>query len=101
MGEQNGTCFSMQDQDSYKENDNKRPFPSLKAAKPRVLIPVFPGTNCEYDTAKAFEKAGAKPEILVIKNLTAAHIEESVREAESSLQHSSEIQRLRMQFMKC
>ena len=66
---------------SYKENDNKRPFPSLKAAKPRVLIPVFPGTNCEYDTAKAFEKAGAKPEILVIKNLTAAHIEESVREA--------------------
>ena len=51
---------------------------SPKIAKPRVLIPVFPGTNCEYDTAKAFEKYGAKAEIFVIKNLSAADIEESV-----------------------
>ncbi len=43
-----------------------------------MLIPVFPGTNCEYDTAKAFEKYGAKAEIFVIKNLSAADIEESV-----------------------
>ena len=49
-----------------------------KFAKPRVLIPVFPGTNCEYDTARAFEKAGAEAEIFVIKNLTSAQIEESV-----------------------
>ena len=45
--------------------------------KPRVLIPVFPGTNCEYDTAKAFRDAGAEPEIFVIKNLSAAAIRES------------------------
>ncbi len=47
-------------------------------AAPRVLIPVFPGTNCEYDTAKAFEAAGAKAEIFVIKNLTKEAISESV-----------------------
>lgn len=51
---------------------------SPKIAKPRVLIPVFPGTNCEYDTAAAFERYGAKADIFVIRNLTAADIEESV-----------------------
>ena len=59
----------------------KRLAPSIKSAKPRVLIPVFPGTNCEYDTARAFERAGAQPEVLVIKNLSASAIEESVNEA--------------------
>ena len=49
-------------------------------AKPRVLIPVFPGTNCEYDSARAFEKAGAEADIFVIRNLTSAQIEESVAE---------------------
>ncbi len=52
--------------------------PAIKAAKPRVIIPVFPGTNCEYDSARAFENAGAEAQILVIKNLTAADIEESM-----------------------
>jgi phosphoribosylformylglycinamidine synthase len=47
-------------------------------AKPRVFIPVFPGTNCEYDTAKAFEKAGGEVDISVIRNLTAKEIEESL-----------------------
>ena len=47
-------------------------------AKPRIFIPVFPGTNCEYDTAKAFEKAGGQAETLVIRNLTATAVEESV-----------------------
>ena len=51
---------------------------SPKIAKPRVLIPVFPGTNCEYDMARAFEDYGAQGEIFVIKNLSAADIEESV-----------------------
>ena len=51
-----------------------------KIAQPKVLIPVFPGTNCEYDSAKAFEKAGAKAEIFVINNLTAANVSESVSE---------------------
>ena len=50
---------------------------TAKFAKPRVLIPVFPGTNCEYDSAKAVEKAGAIPEIFVINNLSAKNISES------------------------
>ena len=45
---------------------------------PHVLIPVFPGTNCEYDTARAFKREGAETEIFVIKNLTAKDIEDSV-----------------------
>ncbi|MDD4125970.1 MAG: phosphoribosylformylglycinamidine synthase, partial [Eubacteriales bacterium] len=52
---------------------------SVKFAAPRALIPVFPGTNCEYDTAKALENAGAKPEIFIINNLTPEGIRESVR----------------------
>ncbi|MBQ8515930.1 MAG: phosphoribosylformylglycinamidine synthase [Ruminococcus sp.] len=50
----------------------------IKEARPRVLIPVFPGTNCEYDTARIFERAGARAEVFVIKNLSAAAIEESI-----------------------
>ena len=52
---------------------------ATKIAKPKVFIPVFPGTNCELDTARAFRLAGAEPEILVIKNRTSADIEESVK----------------------
>ena len=48
--------------------------PKIGVAKPRVIIPVFPGTNCEYDTARAFARAGADPEILVIRNLTPADV---------------------------
>ena len=51
---------------------------ALITAKPKVLIPVFPGTNCEYDTAKAFTKAGAEAEIVVIKNLDSRAISDSV-----------------------
>lgn len=47
-------------------------------AKPRIFIPVFPGTNCEYDTAKVFEKAGGTADVLVIKNLSSHEIEESI-----------------------
>ena len=50
----------------------------IKCAKPRVLIPVFPGTNCEYDSAKAFMRAGAETEIFVVKNLSAEKVAESV-----------------------
>jgi phosphoribosylformylglycinamidine synthase len=49
-----------------------------KIARPKVIIPAFPGTNSEYDSAKAFREAGADAEILVFRNLTAAHIEESL-----------------------
>ena len=48
-------------------------------AKPRVLIPTFPGTNSEYDSAKAFREAGADAQILVFRNLTARHLEESIK----------------------
>lgn len=49
-----------------------------KVAKPKVFIPVFPGTNCEYDSAKAFERAGAEPVVKVFKNLKAEDIRDSV-----------------------
>ena len=52
--------------------------PAITVAKPRVFIPVFPGTNCEYDSARAFERAGAETDILVVKNLTPADIEETI-----------------------
>ena len=63
--------------------------PAIKAAKPRVLIPVFPGTNCEYDTARAFRDAGADPEIFVIRNLTAAAVSESVEAFAKKLQQAN------------
>ncbi len=56
----------------------ERKAPAIKAAKPKVLIPAFPGTNCEYDSAKAVRDAGAEPEILVINNLSAEGIARSV-----------------------
>ena len=52
--------------------------PAIKTAKPKVFIPVFPGTNCEYDTKKAFERAGAETEILIVNNLSAAGIEQTI-----------------------
>ena len=52
--------------------------PVIKTAKPKVFIPVFPGTNCEVDTARAFEKAGAQAELLIVKNLTQSGIEETI-----------------------
>ncbi len=62
--------------------------PAIKVAKPKVLIPVFPGTNCEYDTARAFEKTGADSEIVVIKNLSASDIEHSVSYIENAIKSS-------------
>ncbi len=55
-----------------------RPSPRVKVAKPRVLIPVFPGTNCEYDSAKAVRDAGGEPEIFVLNNRTPEDIRESI-----------------------
>ena len=56
-----------------------------KIAKPRVFIPVFPGTNCEYDSTKAFERAGAEVDVKVFKNLTAEDIRDSVNIFEKSI----------------
>ncbi len=58
--------------------EKKYSAPAVKAAKPHVLIPVFPGTNCEFDSAKAVEDAGAEAEIFVINNLSADGIARSV-----------------------
>ena len=62
--------------------------PAIRAAKPRVLIPVFPGTNCEYDSAKAVADAGAIPEIAVIRNLSADDIAASVSEFAAKLKQA-------------
>jgi len=68
---------------TYKDNyifDKKPQYKKATSiAKPRVFIPVFPGTNCEYDTVKAFEKAGALTDIMVVRNLTQKDIEESIK----------------------
>jgi len=61
----------------YFHRENKI-SPAIKAAVPKVVIPVFPGTNCEYDTERAFKKAGAEVETIIVKNLTGTQIEESV-----------------------
>ena len=67
------------------------PSPKTKFAAPRVLIPVFPGTNCEYDSAKAVRDAGAQPEIFVIKNLTSSDIADSVAAFAKRVQESQAI----------
>ena len=58
--------------------DGKNFSAKIKVAKPRIFIPVFPGTNCEYDSAKAWQAAGGVPDVFVIKNLTPATVEESI-----------------------
>ena len=68
---------------SYKAETRKAP--AVKVAKPKVLIPAFPGTNCEFDSAKAVRDAGAEPEIIVIKNLSSSAITESVNEFATKL----------------
>ena len=62
--------------------------PAIKTAKPRVLIPVFPGTNCEYDTARVFERAGAQVDTMVIRNLNMSAIKESVEAMEAKIRQS-------------
>jgi phosphoribosylformylglycinamidine synthase len=63
---------------SYFKLTNDRVSPAIKTAKPRILIPAFPGTNCEYDSAKAAADAGAEPEIFVINNMSSDGIKRSV-----------------------
>ncbi|MDW8799531.1 phosphoribosylformylglycinamidine synthase [Clostridium sp. A1-XYC3] len=60
---------------SYREKANS---PSIKLAKPKVFIPVFPGTNCEYDSERAFLKARAEVEMMIFKNLRGKDIEKSI-----------------------
>lgn len=62
--------------------------PSIKTAKPRVIIPVFPGTNCEYDCNRAFTKAGAKTTELVFKNYSKSALLESIEALEKQIRES-------------
>ena len=63
--------------------------PMVRSAVPKVLIPVFPGTNCEYDSAKAVAAAGLEPDIQIIRNLTADDIKESVERVSKAIAESN------------
>lgn len=65
---------------AYVNRERSTAAPAMKTAKPRVFIPVFPGTNCEYDTAAAFERAGAVTDVFVLRNYSAEALEESLVE---------------------
>ncbi|HIY51988.1 MAG TPA: phosphoribosylformylglycinamidine synthase [Candidatus Olsenella avicola] len=65
-----------------------RPTPAVHVARPRVIIPVFPGTNCEYDTAHAFERAGAVADVFVVNNLTPEAVAESTHELARRIRES-------------
>ena len=65
--------------------------PAIKCAKPKVLIPVFPGTNCEYDSARAMADAGAEPEIMVVNNLSPQGIARSVEDFAKALSQAQMI----------
>ena len=67
------------------EQKSARVAPAVKVARPKVLIPVFPGTNCEFDSAKAVMDAGADAKIMVLNNLTGAGIERSVEKFANEL----------------
>jgi len=65
--------------------------PAVKVAKPKVLIPVFPGTNCEFDSARAMVTAGAEPEIFVVRNLSADDVTRSVEQFAAKIAESQMI----------
>ena len=62
--------------------------PAVKSAKPLAVIPVFPGTNCEYDTARAIENAGGAAEIVVVRNFSADALRESAEQLESAIRRA-------------
>ncbi len=74
--------------ENFSFSATERVTPKIAVARPKVLIPVFPGTNCEFDTAKVMEDAGAKAEIFVINNLTQDGIKRSVEEFSKKLAES-------------
>ena len=77
--------------ENFSYNATERVSPAIKVAKPKVLIPVFPGTNCEFDSAKAMRDAGAEPEIFVINNQTSDGIARSVESFADKLRESQMI----------
>ena len=73
---------------AYAYSAETRSAPAVKVARPTVLIPIFPGTNCEYDTARVLEDAGANAELFVIRNLTSDTIAASVDEFAAKVKES-------------
>ena len=74
--------------ETFSFSAQERPAPAVKVARPRVLIPAFPGTNCEIDSARAVSDAGGEPEILVLNNLSAEGISRSVERFAARLRDS-------------
>ena len=64
--------------ESFSHETKARVAPAVKQARPKALIPVFPGTNCEYDTQRALSEAGADAEQFIVRNLTSADVADSV-----------------------
>ncbi len=77
--------------ENFSFSATERVAPAIKIARPKILIPAFPGTNCEFDSAKAVRDAGAEPEIIVIKNRTSQGITESVNEFAAKLKDAQMI----------
>ena len=74
----------------YKTDKTFKAAPGvLKGAKPKVIIPAFPGTNCEIDSARAFERAGADPSVFVIRNMSSEAITESLKTLASKINESN------------
>lgn len=63
---------------AFNYSERSTAAPMIKMPRPRVFIPAFPGTNCEYDTARVFERAGAEADVQVFRNLKQSHVEESI-----------------------
>ena len=74
--------------ENFEFKAENRVAPAIKVARPKVLIPVFPGTNCEFDSAKAMRDAGAEPEIFVINNQSSDGIAKSVEQFAKSVKDS-------------
>ncbi|MDY3973988.1 MAG: phosphoribosylformylglycinamidine synthase [Veillonella caviae] len=70
---------------AYIHDEVAAPRVATKVAKPKIVIPAFPGTNCEYDSARAFLRAGGEPEIVLIRNRTVAELEESIQAMKKAL----------------
>ncbi len=71
---------------SYVKRNGKAP--AVKAARPQILIPTFPGTNCEMDSKRAFERAGGQAEIHIIRNVTQEQLIDSIKELETKIRES-------------
>ena len=73
---------------AYIHDQHAKPRSASLGAKPKVLIPVFPGTNCEFDSARAFERAGAETDIVLIRNQTPEQLKESIDVIKAKLAES-------------